>query len=779
MKIFLSVFLLFVLCFSQAFSQSSDSLNYCVVILNDSGVYVPSMKLRVVSFKKEDDFLKNSSTDYSGTVCLTLAHGRVYNLIIDDSLYTRVKKKITFDNTAKFLSDTIFLSAKITSTDVINVEAQKDFMHMEDDKMVYDISKMKIDPGPNGLELMKKIPMVSVEGENVLLRGNSVKILFDGREQNMYGDLRSIPTEMIEKVEVMTIVPAKYEAEGIDGVINVVLKKMEEAKYKVSLGGWGSSNNFANLNQSFNFKKDRTSFFLNTSERLFNPKNYSYNRRTNISTGEVTLISNDTSSNTTNAFRINPGMIYDINKNLYFGIEGVVNVSKISADSKSLRQYSYQPDIVQQLLRNNNNNNNDYSFVGYINQMEITGKDELNLEFNLNNTKYNSDFEQVQVLGNVSTPFTSGNSNIKNNNYNIKLDYSKKISDELKFETGLKDSYKRENNSYFNVDTTGSFASDYEFKESIYSYYGTLSYNAKTFKFKPGIRIEYADLRGVVNSTSEFTNYHLDIFPSLLITKYFDDNTQIQLSYGKRIERPRFNALNPFPIKRDIYNLSSGNPELQPAYTHSFELKFNKPLGRNNMNTNLFFKHNTNLIQNLRYIDSIYTRSEYRNNGYSNEYGTDASLSLQMGEFWTTNLYGRVGKKIYGDDSLNNGTDGISYNFSLWGGYSNPEVIDASLSLYYAKYNFSALTNTKPFSSVSFSLGKNFFDRKLSLYLSLDDIFNSSSSENTYIRSGFEEFSSYTGSMGRSVSLNFRFTFGNYDEKRQKGKDLRGEDYGD
>ncbi len=779
MKIFLSVFLLFVLCFSQAFSQSSDSLNYCVVVLNDSGVYVPSMKLRVVSFKKEDDFLKNSTTDFSGTACLTLAHGRVYNLIIDDSLYTRVKKKITFDNIAKFLSDTIFLSAKITSTDVINVEAQKDFMHIEDDKMVYNISKMKIDPGPNGLELMKKIPMVSVDGENVLLRGNSVKILFDGREQNMYGDLRSIPTEMIEKIEVMTVVPARYEAEGIDGVINVVLKKMDDAKYRVSLGGWGNTNNYGNLNQSVNLKKDKTSLFLNTSERLSNPPFYSYNTRRNISTGEILLLSTDTNKNNTKAFRINPGIIYDIDQNLYFGLEGVLNISNTDGSNRSYREYSYLPNEVQQLLRNNNNDNKDYSFIGYINRQEITGKDELNLEFNLNNTNFKSDFDQIQVLNNISTPFTNGYSDIKNNNYNIKLDYSKKISDELKFETGLKDSYKKENNSYYNLDTSGSFASDYEFTENIYSYYGSLSYNTKSIRFKPGLRVEYSDMRGIVNSNSQFTNYQFDIFPSLLITKYLKDNTQLQLSYNKRIERPRFTALNPFPIKRDIYILSTGNPELQPAYSHSFEFKFNKPLDKNNINANLFFKHNTNLIQNLRYIDSIYTRSKYLNNGYSNEYGMDGGFNLNIGEFWSTNLYGRVGKRIYGDDSLNSGTNGVSYNLSVWGGYSNPEVIDISLSVYYAKYNFSALTTSKAFSSTSLSIGKNFFDRKLSLYLSLDDIFNVASTENTYIRSGFEEFSRFTGSMGRSVSMNFRFTFGNYDEKRQKGKDLRGEDYGD
>jgi hypothetical protein len=112
MKIFLSCLLSVCICFSQVFSQTSDSLNYCVVVLNDSGVYVPDMKLRIVSFKKEDGFLKNSATDFSGTACFTLAYGRDYNLIVDDSLYTRVKKKITLI-TINFLSDTIFLSPEL------------------------------------------------------------------------------------------------------------------------------------------------------------------------------------------------------------------------------------------------------------------------------------------------------------------------------------------------------------------------------------------------------------------------------------------------------------------------------------------------------------------------------------------------------------------------------------------------------------------------------------------------------------------------------------------
>lgn len=777
MKILLITLISLFFC-TSAFSQNSDSLQYCVIIQNDSGVYVPNVKVRIVSFKREDNFLKNSAADFKGTACFTLAHGRDYNLIVDNPGYARIKKKISPKPEDNFLSDTVFLSSRITTTDVINVEANKDFMHMEDDKMVYDISKMKIDPGPNGLELMKRIPMVTVEGEDVKLRGSNAKILFDGREQNMYGDLRSIPTEMIEKVEVMTVVPAKYEAEGVDGVINVILKKIEDAKYKVSLSGWANSNKYGSFNQSANYKKNKFSLFLNSSERYYSPETYYYITRKDLSSNQLVYTSNDTSSNTTKGYRINPGIIYDISKNLYFGVEGVFNFSRADAERNTYRKYSYLTNT-QKLIGRNNNDNNDYSFVSYINKQEIFGSDELNLEFNLNNTKYYSDFYQLQELNNISTPFTNGYSDIRNNNYNVKFDYSKKISDELKFETGLKDSYKKENNNYSNTDTSGVFSSDYEFRENIYSYYGTLSYNARSLRIKPGIRIEYSDMKGIVNYSSEFTNYQFDVFPSFLITKFLNTTSQLQFSYGKRVERPRFTALNPFPIKRDIYFLTEGNPELKPAYLHNFEFKFNMPFNKNSLNANVFLKHGSNLIQNFRYIDSIYTRSKYINDGYSNEYGFDGGLNLNFGEYWFTNFYGRYGKKIYSNDSLNLGSDRVSYNLNLSANYSNPELFDVSVFSSYTKYNYSALTNSEPYLYTSMSIGKNFFDRKLILYLNLDDVFNSFNSESTYTRNGYEEYTSFTGAMGRNVSLNIRFTFGNYDEKRQKGKDIKGEDYGD
>ncbi|MBX7045547.1 MAG: TonB-dependent receptor [Ignavibacteria bacterium] len=773
-KLFLLiVLLLFPL---KIFSQEPDSLFYFPVLINDSNQYVPKVEIQIVEQNKKE--IKAAFTNLLGTASFFLARGKNYSLIISDTSYSKIKKKFSTETNAGFLSDTIYLHPKTVTTDVINVEADKDFMRMEDDKMIFDISKMKVNPGPNALELMKKIPMVTVEGDNVLLRGNSPKILINGRESEMYGDLKSLPTELVEKVEVMTVAPSKYEAEGVNGVINIVLKKFEDAKYRVFLSGWGSSNRYANTYQSMNYKKNKVSLFLNTSERYSDPKYYSYSYNKKISTGGLLVNSTDTSGNISKSLRVNPGIIYDADKNFYFGVEGVLNLSGLNGSSSSFKEYSYLPGQVQQLFRSNNNDNKDYSIVAYINKQEMTGKDELNLEFNLNNTSYNSNYNQTQFINNIYTPFTNGNSEIKNNNQNIKLDYTKKFSDDLKLETGIKSVYKKEMNDNFSADTSGSYSAGYEFTQKIYSYYGTLSYNTKTFRFKPGLRIEYADLRGLVNGASEFANFKFDIFPSLSVTQFLSDNTQLQLSYSKKIERPRFNSLNPFVIRRDIYNTTIGNPDLLPSYTHSFEFRINKPFNKNYLNANFYFKRNVDLIQNLRYIDSIYTRSVYLNYGYSDDFGVDGSFRISLNDFWNANVYGRVGKKVYSEDSLNASSDRVSLNGNFWGGYSNPDVIDANVSFYCYKQN-SALSVGELFTSLNLSFGKNFLDKKLYIGISLDDLLNKTSSEYTYVKDGYEQFSRYSGGMGRSVSINFSFTFGNYDEKRQKGKDIKGDDYGE
>ena len=187
-KLFLLiVLLLFPL---KIFSQEPDSLFYFPVLINDSNQYVPKVEIQIVEQNKKE--IKAAFTNLLGTASFFLARGKNYSLIISDTSYSKIKKKFSTETNAGFLSDTIYLHPKTVTTDVINVEADKDFMRMEDDKMIFDISKMKVNPGPNALELMKKIPMVTVEGDNVLLRGNSPKILINGRESEMYGDLKSL-----------------------------------------------------------------------------------------------------------------------------------------------------------------------------------------------------------------------------------------------------------------------------------------------------------------------------------------------------------------------------------------------------------------------------------------------------------------------------------------------------------------------------------------------------------------------------------------------------------
>lgn len=661
-------------------------------------------------------------------------------------------------------------------TPEIKVEAEENFMRVEDDKTIYDISKMKMDPGPNALELMRKIPMVTVENENVLLRGSSPKILINGRESQLYGDLKTLPTDLIESIEVMTIAPSKYEAEGINGVINIVLKKFEESKYRVSLSSSASTNNSYNSYLDANYKKNKFSFFLNSGGNFGNFRSTGQSYTKNLLTNEFSYFSDDSSKNNFKYLRINPGIIYDANKNLYFGIEGVFGINNSAYNANSNREYSYN---TQTLLSNAGTDSKNYSLLAYISQKEIFEKDELNLEFNLNNSENNSNSSQEQFSNNLFTPLLNSVSDIENNNYTLKFDYSKKAGEFLNFETGLRENYKNELNNYVNTDTAATTKDSYGFTQRIYSYYGTLSYILNTFRIKPGIRMEYADLKGTVNSSFEFTNYKFDIFPSLTVTKFFTDNTQIQLAYGKKIERPRFNSLNPYPLNRDIYNTVSGNPGLQPSYTHSFELRISKPFDKQTINLNMHYRHITDLIQSVRNIDSIYTHTTFINEGYLNEYGLDGGVSLSFADFFYVSTYGGMNKKIFSNDSINALSDRIYYYASFSAGYSNPALFNINANVYHSGSRYSAYSISNPFTSVSISMGKQFFDGKLSVNLNISDPFKKSSFETRYVRDNYEQYSNFIGNYSQLVSIYAVYSFGNYDEKRKKGKDVREENYND
>jgi len=767
MKIFFLALLFSVLSFVPP-SYSQDFKNYCILILNDSNKIVSDIVVKIEEKNSEPQFIQ---TDISGKVCFSLNLKSSFTIVVLDSNYSLFTKKISSDEFSDFSVDTVKLKSKIVSTDVITVEAQKDFMRIEDDKTIYDISKIGLDPGPNALELMKKIPMLTVEGENVLLRGSAPKILIDGRESEIYGDLKSIPTDLIDRVEVMTIAPSKYEAEGVNGVVNVILKKFEEAKYRIFLSSYLSSNNTISTYENASFKKGKFSFFLNTNGYIAKYSGYNSSYTKNLTSNEITLISNDTSNSDNKSFRVSPGLIFDANENLYIGIEGGFSISNSTDEARNLRQYPFLQMGLQQLFRNNNSDNSNYSIVTYLSQSEIFKKDELNVEFNMNNVKNNSNYDQTQLANNLLVPFSNGSTNAKTNSINIKIDYSKKFGDNLRIESGLRQTFKKENNLNNSVDTSGMYSANYEFRQSIYSYYGTLSYNNKLFRFKPGLRIEYADLRGLVAPLSEFTNFKLDVFPSLTITKFFEDNSQLQVMYGRKIDRPRFNTLNPFTTRRDVYNTSSGNPELLPSYTNNYELKFSKPIGDNYFNANISYKHNSDLIQNLKTIDSVYTRTTYINNGYSDEFGFDAVIRFKFSEFLFGSFFGSISKKVYSDETLNLISNRITYRIHSSMGYSNPKVIDANVYVYYSGRNTSPYSISQPSASVNFYASKSFFNSKLNLSLAVNDILNGSVFENTYVREGFEQYSKSFGSYGRNLSLNISYTFGNYDEKRQRGKE--------
>ncbi len=756
-------------------SQESAALLQLLII---NEINTPLFNIKV-SLSEVDNSVNTriKNTDKNGRIDFYIDYSKTYNLTAYDTNYSPYFKKVIigFSN-ERIKIDTIILKSKQLYTPTITVEASKNFMTIQDDKIIFELSKMKSDPGINALELMRKIPMMSVENETVLLRGSSPLILVNGRQSEIYNNLKSIPTELIDKVEVYTIVPSKYEANN-SGVVNIVLKKFEEAKYRIFSSTSTTIVNALNTYLGGSYKKNKISLFSNMNFSLAKSRNTNVLSTKNLQNNSIFSNTADTNESKSSSYNVNGGFIYDINDNFYIGTEGILNKSPSNGFDYTYKKYFGSIEKEQILLSNSSANSENNSVLTYATMGELFTKDELNFELLASNSNYNSSANQYEIAQINNKLFYDNKTNIYNKNYELKIDYSKKSSDFLKIELGLKGSIRNEKNEYSQNDTIESVSSLYEFKQKIISNYVTVGYVFKSLRIKPGIRLEFANFSGIINESSEFKNNKFDIFPSLLVSNYFKDNSQLQFTYGEKVDRPRFYFLNPFSLNKDLFNTVTGNPDLEPSYSHNFELRFSKPIGQYYFITNLYWRNTKNLIQSQRKIDSIYTYTTFINNGSSNAFGIDGGLNFNFLDYFYSNFYGGINRIVYSDESLNSEQNKFSYNCNFYFGYSNPNIVDFNVSVNYNSQRYSPNRVSSSYMCTNFNLGKNFLNRKFRVAININNPFNKTNSEIIYNRDGYEQKNNYHDNTFQYLNLSVNFMFGNYDENRQRSKELLEDDY--
>lgn len=788
-KFTIFIFLFSILFYSIAFPQGKIT-GY----VKDKKEGIPIEGAVVKIFLNSDSTVKKgTSTDSRGYFSIEKIKSGTYKLVISEigyHLYNKTNVVIDEDNPVIFL-DTIKLSQYTYTTEEITVESEAPVMELKDEKKVFNIEKILSTKGGTAIEVLKKIPMVDVDAnDNVTLRGSTnARILVDNKPMK-FASLRQIPADAIKTVEIITNPSAKYEAEGVTGIINIVMKAANPnmAGYNGFIYGSFSDKTRYYLTGGINLKVKKWSFFLNAGGGFFKYVT-TFNSNVNYQNPVAFYESNSTGEGNNRYGFPSLGLEYEISKNHNIGFDAYTNFSWNNNNNFSknnnfnglhnLTSY-YTNDVV------GNGNWKNYSGSAYYNGKFKKGS-ELNLELAYTGSK--GDNTGSQNILNYDSLLTYSNSSIQKNitdnktdYYRLQMDFYSPLGKKTNFETGYKGTFNLNDNDFhsdtLNNITNGfvenvSVTNHFKLSDYINAVYTTLTQKIKNFRFKIGLRLEHTYSKGeLITDNSSFTKNYLDLFPTLNISQKFGLSNEISASYSRRITRPMIYRLNPFVNKYNNKFIYQGNPELTPEFTDSFELTYSFTSNVASVTPMLFYRKSYDVISNYSYvIDTDVRVSTYRNSAGAQAYGLDLILNSNAFKWWNLNSTFSFYKSRFEGDITNDysAEEGFSWQARIRSTFSFAKIFNIELYYNYIGKKISSNGFNDPSQSFDIVLNKMFFKNKFSISFRAQDIFNTSKYGGETNGTGVT--STYTSQWNiRSVTLNFSYNFGNTEKYYSKTK---------
>ena len=569
----------------------------------------------------------------------------------------------------------------------VNSTARPQF-EMGIDRKIFNVDKNIVSTGQTAVEVMKSIPNLNVDIDgNVTLRNATPTLLIDNRPTTLTMD--QIPADIIDKVEIITNPSAKYDASGGNaGILNIVLKKNKKNGYNGGIRTGLDMRGKFNGGGDLNLRDNKLNFSLSANMNGRKSINSSKNERQILGTRPsfVNTNSDNTSNGSFDFYRAGVDYLPD-NRNSFSLYTNIAHGGSVNSGTQTIDSLNGKLPIS---LANNSN----FDFLNKGAQLafkhlfaepghELTADFNYNQSNNNNASTINSSYLNQRSVG-------EGN----NKNYTTNIDYAREYKNGVKFETGIRYNTRDEFNSrdqFRNNIYLSSVSTKYNYGENILAGYVNLNGKANKLSYQIGLRAENRSYTVDVQNHQGLDSLHfkksfpISLFPSAFVTYKINDKQDIQLNYSKRINAPNFFQLQPFPDYTDPLNISVGNPNLNPQFTHSFELGYNNAYKKGaNFLANAYYKYSTQLITNYIYKainpisnDSAFY-SSYINANTAITYGLELSNKTSITKWWDLNLSfnlfnSSIQATIPGQDVNNNLTSWFSKmnnTFKLPKGYS-------------------------------------------------------------------------------------------------------------
>jgi len=702
----------------------------------------------------------------------------------------------------------ILLSSSEKVLNTVNITAQTPTVQNKMDKLVYDPANDLSAQGGSAIDVLKKVPMltVDIDGNVELLGSPGINFLINGKPSTIFGAslsdaLSSIPASQIKNIEVISNPGPKYDSQGTGGVVNIILKdnNVSGVNGTVNLSaGTRLSNGSFNLNARKNNFGFNTFFSGNTQRNTTSP----LEKRLTNNDGIDLLQQNGFNRIKKNGYQTGIGLDWNVTpKDNLTATVGYNRTSNNSLDAANQIQTSFGSDGLPMSVNSNrnsgsaNNGNTLQWSLGYKKKF-VKENQELNFLYQSNINNNRSSFNQLQNYTNPVSPSTGASSYSPGmvRETGFELNYAQPLSKNFIIETGGKAFLKTISSvidaQLYHPDTQ-SYTPDplqsYNFKytRNIFAYYLSASFKAfNVLDVKAGARYEYT-----VNHT-DYANTTIPNFgalsPSLVISHQIDETQSVKLSYSRRFERPDYDELNPFLNRSDPYNISSGNPALRPEIANNIELGYSKSF-KNGASTNItaYYRHNGDDIKTFTdfypsYLegDITYTNVSYTsriNTGGEDRIGSNIYASVPLGSKFTLRSNVLISSRsiVFNYKGTNQNTKGMEYRVNLNAAYQFPKDLSAEVFGNYNSPKVGIQGTNASFLYYTLALRKQFLNKKASIGLSATDPFYKYINQNiTIIQAGNRQYTLRQVPY-RSVGITFSYKFGNlkFDHKDDSSKD--------
>ncbi|WP_162996547.1 TonB-dependent receptor domain-containing protein [Mucilaginibacter celer] len=714
-------------------SAANKPLGYGTVALQDAATKAP-----VKSTLAKDD----------GSFELKAPEGKTYQLVVASVGYATKVIPVKLTGNA-FDAGRILISTSNKQLNEVTITAVKPVMKQEVDRLSYDVTADPESKAISALDMMRKVPLLAVDGDdNIKLKGSGkYKILINGKEsalmaKNPSDVLKAMPATNIEKIEVITTPPAKYDAEGLAGIINIITKKNADQGFNGSVNSryntvWGAGYNLNITAKQGKFgisgyagfgKQNQNSNSFSNTQTQFEPNTKNV-RSTLVQTGDNTF---------GGRYRYgNAELSYEIDSlNLLTGSFEAFHGEFDQSGSQRSVQRDASGAITQGYHLTNSGYNHDQGLDASINyQLGFKGhKDELltlSYKYSYGPSKNFTDnqFNERTNYYSANQPDFRQYNNAGNKEHTFQLDYAypvKKISieagakvilrnnfsDYSRQDKDAKDSLNTSPNAVYNINSGQTGAFDYH--QDVYSAYNSYQLKFEKWTGKAGLRLEHTQVNAVFTGTPLDKSYN-NLIPSVSIQRSLKSSS-LSLGFTQRIQRPGIYQLNPFIDKSNPKFISTGNPDLKPELNNTFELNYSN-FSKGSINVGLSYAFSNNAIQNVTSLIDTVTFTTYQNLGSNRSLGLNLNTNYSITKKLTVNINGQVShiwlKGTYNGSFYKN--DGYTGNAFANIGYKFDGGYRLGLDAGFFSGDVTLQGKSSNFIFNSYVLSKEFLNKKLTI----------------------------------------------------------------